>query len=78
MYEVFSCDLNTDQQIAHLRHHWFSVQQQEFDYDKIFQILKDANYRGFFNAEYEGQEEEMEYIPVSIDMIKRYAAKYDI
>lgn len=52
--------------------------EQEFDYDKIFQILKDANYRGFLNVEYEGKEDEMEYVPISIEMIKRYAAKYGV
>jgi sugar phosphate isomerase/epimerase len=50
----------------------------EFDYDKIFKILKEANYRGFFNAEYEGKEEELEYVPISIKMIKRHAVKYGI
>ena len=50
----------------------------EFDYDKIFQILKDANYRGFLNVEYEGKEDELEYVPISIEMIKRYAFKYGI
>ncbi|MCQ9207200.1 MAG: sugar phosphate isomerase/epimerase [Omnitrophica bacterium] len=52
--------------------------EQEFDYDKIFRILKDANYRGFFNVEYEGKEDELEYVPISIDMIRRYACKYGI
>ena len=52
--------------------------EEEFDYDKIFQILKDANYRGFFNVEYEGKEDELEYVPISINMIKEYACKYGI
>ncbi|OGW74982.1 MAG: hypothetical protein A2Z72_07655 [Omnitrophica bacterium RBG_13_46_9] len=50
----------------------------EFDYDKIFNILKDANYRGFFNVEYEGKEDELEYVPISVDMVKRYACNYGI
>lgn len=50
----------------------------EFDYDKIFQILKKANYRGFLAVEYEGKEDEMEYVPISIEMIKRFAAKYSL
>jgi sugar phosphate isomerase/epimerase len=52
--------------------------EEEFDYDKIFTILKDANYRGFFNVEYEGKEEELEYVPISVDMIRRYACQYGI
>jgi len=52
--------------------------EKEFDYDKIFQILKDANYRGFFNVEYEGKEDELEYVPISINMIKQCACKYGI
>lgn len=50
----------------------------EFDYDKIFKILKEANYRGFFNVEYEGKEDESEYVPISIEMVKRQAAKHGI
>jgi len=52
--------------------------QSEFDYDKIFKIIKDANYRGFLNVEYEGKGEEPEYVPIVIEMIKRYARKYEL
>ncbi len=48
----------------------------EFDFDKIFTILKDANYRGFFNVEYEGKEDELTYVPKSFEMVKRYMLKY--
>ncbi len=48
----------------------------EFDFDKIFAILKKTNYRGFFNIEYEGKEDEMEYVPKSFEMIRRYMLKY--
>ena len=50
----------------------------EFDYDKIFTILKEANYRGFFNVEYEGKEDEMEYVPKSFEMIRHFMKKYEI
>ena len=50
----------------------------EFDYDKIFTIFKEANYRGFVSMEYEGKEDELEYVPIGIEMLKRYAAKYNI
>lgn len=48
----------------------------EFDFDRIFRILKDANYRGFFNIEYEGKEEEAEYVPKSFEMVRGFMAKY--
>lgn len=49
----------------------------EFDYDRIFTILKEANYRGFLNVEYEGKEDELEYVPKSFEMIKRFMKKYE-
>jgi len=49
----------------------------EFDFDKIFRVLKEANYRGFFNVEYEGKEEELEYVPKSFAMIKQFIKKYE-
>ena len=53
-------------------------EELEFDYDKIFQIFKQANYRGFVSVEYEGKEEELEYVPKSINMIKGLALKYEL
>ena len=52
--------------------------QTEFDFDQIFKIIKSANYRGFLNVEYEGKGEETECVPVSVNMLTRYAAKYGI
>lgn len=49
----------------------------EFDYDRIFKILKEANYHGFLNVEYEGKEEELEYVPKSFAMIRRFMKKYE-
>lgn len=48
----------------------------EFNYDKIFKILKKHNYRGFFAVEYEGREDEMEYVPKSFDMVRAFMKKY--
>jgi len=52
----------------------------EFDYDKIFTILKKSGYRGFLSLEFEGQDlhqqDELLYIPKAIQMLKRYAQKY--
>lgn len=50
----------------------------EFDFDRIFTILKEANYRGFFNIEYEGKEDEIEYVPKSFEMVRRFMKKYDM
>jgi sugar phosphate isomerase/epimerase len=50
--------------------------EQEFDYDKIFTILKDADYKGFISVEYEGEEDEMEYAPIAINMVRSYMKKY--
>lgn len=52
----------------------------EFDYDKIFTILKKAGYRGFFSLEFEGQDlhqqDELLYIPKAVQMLKGLAQKY--
>ena len=52
----------------------------EFDYDKIFTILKESGYRGFLSLEFEGQDlhqqDELVYIPKAIEMLKKYAHKY--
>ena len=54
----------------------------EFDYDKIFKILKKHDYRGFFSLEFEGQDmhkqDELVYIPKAVQMLKSYALKYEM
>jgi len=54
----------------------------EFDYDKIFTILKKFGYRGFFSLEFEGQDlhkqDELVYIPKAVQMLKTFAQKYEI
>ena len=50
-------------------------EEQEFDYTRIMQLLKEHNYRGFISPEYEGPDDEMTYIPKAIEMIRRYAKK---
>ncbi len=49
----------------------------EFDYDRIFKILKKSNYRGFLNVEYEGKEEELEYVPKAFEMIRGFMKKHE-
>jgi len=62
----------------HCKIHKLSKDEKEleFDFDKIFKVIKDANYRGFFNIEYEGKEEELEYVPKSFAMVRTFMAKY--
>jgi len=52
----------------------------EFDYDKIFTILKKSGYQGFLNLEFEGQDmhnqDELVYIPKAVKMLKELAVKY--
>ncbi len=54
----------------------------EFDYDRIFKILKKNDYRGFFSLEFEGQDmhkqDELVYIPKAVKMLKGYALKYEM
>ena len=54
----------------------------EFDYDKIFAILKKADYRGFLSLEFEGQDmhgqDELVYIPKAAEMLKRLAHNYNL
>lgn len=61
----------------HAKIHKLSPQGEEleFDYEKIFNILKKHDYRGFISPEYEGKEDEMEYVPKTMDMIRRVAKK---
>ncbi len=51
---------------------------QEFDYDKIFKVFKDSDYRGYYSVEYEGKGDEMEYVPRAFAFTRSYAKKYDI
>lgn len=51
-------------------------EEMEFDYEKIFAMLKRHRYHGFVTVEYEGKEDELEYVPKAIAMLRRYALKY--
>jgi len=68
----------------HAKVHHMSDDAKElvFDFDKIFTILKNADYRGFFSLEFEGQDffnqDEFKYIPRAVEMLKRLAIKYEI
>lgn len=68
----------------HAKVHHMSEDNKElvFDFDKIFTILKKADYRGFFSLEFEGQDffnqDELIYIPKVVTMLKEYAIKYEL
>jgi sugar phosphate isomerase/epimerase len=53
-----------------------------FDFERIFAILKKADYRGFLSLEFEGQDfsqqDELEYIPRAVQMLKSLSQKYAI
>ena len=51
-------------------------EELEFDFDRIFAMLKRHRYHGFLTLEYEGRTDELTSVPKSIAMLRRYAAKY--
>ncbi|MCX5688074.1 MAG: sugar phosphate isomerase/epimerase [Candidatus Omnitrophica bacterium] len=67
---------------AKVHHISDDCKELEFDYDKIFSILKKADYRGFFSLEFEGQDmnhqDEIKDTPKAVEMLKKYARKYEI
>ena len=42
------------------------------DYRAIFDLLRNANYRGYISVEYEGTEEEFEAVPRAVGCMRRY------
>ena len=68
----------------HAKVHHMSDDGKElvFDFDKIFSIIKKADYRGFLSLEFEGQDffgqDEIKYIPKAVQMLKDFAQKYAI
>lgn len=53
-------------------------EELEFDYDKIFAMLKRHAYHGFVTLEYEGQLGEREGVPKAIAMLRRYAERHQL
>ena len=53
-------------------------EEQEFDFHKIFAILKRHRYRGFVTVEYEGQADELVAVPKAVAMLRRYGVKYGL
>ncbi len=53
-------------------------EEMEFDFDKIFAMLKRHRYHGFVTLEYEGPTDELASVPKAIAMLRRYAAKHGL
>lgn len=64
--------------VAKIHHLSADGQELEFDYDKIFSMLKRHQYHGFVTVEYEGEADELAYVPKAIAMLRRFAKKYDL
>lgn len=43
----------------------------ECDFEKIFQVMREANYRGYFSLEYEAQEDPLTGVPKTLDKIRK-------
>ncbi len=67
---------------AKVHHISEEARELEFDYDRIFSIIKKADYRGFVSLEFEGQDfysqDELRYIPKAVQMLKELAKKYNL
>ena len=46
--------------------------EQKFDNDRVFKIIRKSNYRGFVSIEYEGEEDGLGVLPRGILRVKRY------
>lgn len=53
-------------------------EEQEFDYDRIFDILHRHRYRGFVTVEYEGQQDERSGVAAAVRMLRRHAACHTV
>lgn len=67
---------------AKVHHISEDARELEFDYDRIFSVIKKAGYRGFVSLEFEGQDlhnqDELVYIPKAVGMLKEFAQKYAV
>lgn len=48
------------------------------DVDRVFKILRDAQYQGYLNIEYEGKEDPMTGVPKLLEQMKKSARKYSL
>jgi len=46
---------------------WYSL---DIDYQRVFQILKSVNYRGYVSIEYEGKEDPLTAVPKTVQLLK--------
>ena len=47
---------------------WYTL---DIDYDRVAEILRRANYRGYISLEFEGQEDHQTAIPKSLEMLRK-------
>ena len=47
---------------------WYTL---EIDYDKVASIMRKVNYRGYVSLEFEGQEDPMEAVPKSLELLRK-------
>ncbi len=64
--------------VAKIHHLNAAEEETEFDYDRIFAMLKRQRYHGFVTLEYEGTADELQTVPKAVAMLRRYARKYDL
>jgi len=44
----------------------------EIDYERVFQILRSVNYRGYISIEFEGKEDPLTGVPKTIKLLRKY------
>ena len=52
--------------------------KQPPDFDRIFKILHDVQYKGYLNVEYEGDEDPMTGVPKLVKEMQKVAPKYSV
>ena len=53
---------------------WYTL---DLDYPRIGEIMRKANYKGYISLEFEGQDDPMEAVPKSLDLL-REAFYYEV
>lgn len=51
--------------------------EQRLDYKRIFKILKEKNYLGYFSIEYEGKEDDLAAVPRGVTYFRKELSKND-
>jgi sugar phosphate isomerase/epimerase len=59
---------------THIRDHFGNG--EVVDLDRVWQLFRESNYKGFMSAEYEGEENPLTGVPKLVDKIKALCRKY--